>query len=448
MREKLLSRRSSPPSVCRRGKPVCCGWKVSGWTWVPTLYFAEGLPYVAVMTMAVILYKRLGLGNAEIALYTSWLYLPWTVKPLWSPFVDLLRTKRWWVISMQGLLAVALAGVAFFIPTVFAVKASLACFWLMAFASATHDIAADGYYLLCLTPGEQSLFIGIRNTFYRLANIFGQGLLVMLAGWLEQTRGSTALAWSLTFYAMAGLFLALTIYHRFILPHPSDDGPRRTRSFRSILRSFGATFTSYFLQDKAPLLLFFLLTYRLGEAQLAKLTSPFLLDGPLQGGLGLSTSTVGVVYGTVGVVALLLGGILGGWLVSVHGFRRWILPMALAINLPDLLYVWLASALPAQAWVVALCVAVEQFGYGFGFTAYTLCLILMADGPYKTAHYALGTGIMAIGMMLPGMFAGMIQEATGYPVFFLWVFLCTLPGLVATLLVRRTLDPGFGRHSR
>ena len=419
--------------------------KTSAWKWVPSLYFAEGLPYVAVITIAVIMYKRLGLSNTEIALYTSWLYLPWTIKPLWSPFVDLLKTKRWWIITMQALIGAAMAGIAFFIPTHFYVQASLACFWLMAFSSATHDISADGFYMLGLSEGEQSFFVGIRNTFYRFANIFGQGILVMIAGWIEQRSGNIPLAWSLVFYFMAGLFIALTLYHSYILPRPINDTKTEAINGKGLWENFLKTFISFFKKKHIGLMLFFLLTYRLGEAQLVKIASPFLLDANSAGGLGISTTSVGFIYGTIGVIGLLLGGIVSGILVSRHGFKRWLLPMALAINLPDLLYVWLATTMPSQEWIVATCVAIEQFGYGFGFTAYTLYLIYIADGPNKTAHYAIGTGLMSLGMMLPGMPAGWIQELIGYNWFFVWVCICTIPGIIAALMVKRILPEDFGK---
>ena len=333
------------------------------WSWIPTLYFAEGLPYVAVMTIAVIMYKRLGLSNTEIALYTSWLYLPWTIKPLWSPFVDLVKTKRSWIIAMQGLIAAGFAGIAFFIPTPHYVQLTLAFFWLMAFSSATHDIAADGFYMLGLNNKEQSFFVGIRNTCYRFANIFGQGILVMLAGWLETSQGNVPMAWSITFYLMAGLFLGLTLYHRFIPPHTASDVYRPGLTAGKLLEDFFKTFVTFFEKKNLGLMFFFLLTYRLGESQLAKIASPFLLDGAEQGGLGLSTASVGVIYGTIGVAALLIGGIISGFLVSRDGFKKWIIPMALAINLPDLLYVWMAAATPDNLLLISICVAIEQLGY-------------------------------------------------------------------------------------
>ncbi|WP_315263381.1 MFS transporter [Tannerella forsythia] len=426
------------------------GKKTNAWGWVPTLYFAEGLPYVAVMTVAVIMYKRLGLSNTEIALYTSWLYLPWVIKPFWSPFVDLLKTKRWWIVSMQLLIGAGFAGIAFFIPTDYYLQLTLAFFWLLAFSSATHDIAADGFYMLGLTSGEQSFFVGIRNTFYRLANIFGQGILVMFAGWLEtgqllpDTPLRIPMAWSITFYLLTAIFIGLMVYHQFVLPRPDSDAKRTGVTAGKLLEDFFHTFTSFFKKKNLGLMFFFLLTYRLGESQLVKIASPFLLDSPEAGGLELSTATVGMIYGTIGVIALLLGGILGGIVVSRHGFKRWILPMALAINLPDLLYVYLSAATP-DAWLVIMSVAIEQFGYGFGFTAYTLYLIYIAEGEHKTAHYAIGTGFMAMGMMLPGMVAGWIQEHIGYTNFFIWVCLCTLPGIIASLLVRNKIAPGFGK---
>lgn len=415
------------------------------WSWIPTLYFAEGLPYVAVMTIAVIMYKRLGLSNTEIALYTSWLYLPWTIKPLWSPFVDLVKTKRSWIIAMQGLIAAGFAGIAFFIPTPHYVQLTLAFFWLMAFSSATHDIAADGFYMLGLNNKEQSFFVGIRNTCYRFANIFGQGIQVMLAGWLETSHGNVPMAWSITFYLMAGLFLGLTLYHRFILPHPASDVKRPGLTPGKLLEDFFKTFVTFFEKKNLGLMFFFLLTYRLGESQLAKIASPFLLDGAEQGGLGLSTASVGVIYGTIGVAALLIGGIISGFLVSRDGFKKWIIPMALAINLPDLLYVWMAAATPDNLLLISICVAIEQLGYGFGFTAYMLYLIYIADGEHKTAHYAIGTGFMALGMMLPGMPAGWIQEHLGYTNFFIWVCVCTIPGILASWMIRNRLDSSFGK---
>ena len=366
------------------------------WSWIPTLYFAEGLPYVLVMTVSVIMYKNLGISNAEIAFYTSWLYLPWVIKPFWSPFVDLLKTKRWWITSMQLLIGAGLAGIAFFLPTTFFFQATLAVFWLMAFSSATHDIAADGFYMLALNESEQSLFVGIRNIFYRIATITGQGLLIVLAGMLEKWTGNIPYAWSLVFFVCAGLFIAIGLYHSYQLPKPTTDKG-------ASLGSLGNLFKTFFQKKGIVLSLAFILLYRLGEAQLAKLASPFLLDSPEMGGLNLSTEQVGIIYGTIGVIALLLGGIVGGIVASKHGLKKWLWYMVAAMNLPNLVYVYLAFVQPENFWVISSCVAIEQLGYGFGFTAFMLYLIYVAQGPYQTAHYAICTGFMALGMMLPGM---------------------------------------------
>ena len=427
----------------------------SPWAWVPSLYFAQGLPYVAVMTIAVIMYKRLGLSNSEIALYTSWLYLPWVIKPLWSPFVDLIKTKRLWVTLMQSLVAVGFAGVAFFIPTESWVQMTLAFFWLMAFSSATHDIAADGFYMLGLTEGEQALFVGIRNTFYRFATIFGQGILVMIAGYLESgsvlpsvVQGNNATAWSLCFYLLAVIFIILTVYHILILPRPDSDVSRENVTPGKLMKDFGSTFVTFFQKNNIGLILFFILSYRLGESQLVKIASPFLLDTAEAGGLALTTQQVGLVYGTIGVIGLLVGGIIGGICISRGGLKKWILPMAFAINLPDLLYVLLAYTQTDSFPLVIGCVACEQLGYGFGFTAFTMYLVYVAQGLFKTAHYSIGTGLMALGMMIPGMIAGYLQEWTGYPVFFVIVCILTIPGIFASYLVMKKLPADFGKMDK
>lgn len=421
------------------------------WTWVSSLYFAEGLPNIAVATVAVIMYKRLGLSNAEIAFYTGWLYLPWVIKPLWSPFVELIKTKRTWIVAMQTFIAAAFAGIAFFIPVHHYVQTTLALFWLLAFSSATHDIAADGFYMLGLSEGEQSFFVGIRNTFYKLSTLFGQGFLVMLAGWMEEgkiiasVKGNIPLAWSIVFYLLAAIFIGLALWHSQVLPRPVNDVSQKNSDAKKILNDFLNTFASFFKKNDIGLMFFFLLTYRLGEAQLVKIAAPFLLDNRGTGGIGLSTADFGIIYGTIGVIALFLGGIIGGVVISRNGFRKWIIPMAIAINLPDILYVWLAIGQFNNEWLIGSFVAIEQLGYGFGFTAFTLYLIYIAQGEHRTAHYAIGTGFMALGMMLPGMIAGWIQELLGYTGFFIWVCICTLPGILSSVLVKRKLPADFGK---
>ncbi len=406
------------------------------WAWVPSLYFAEGLPYVVVMTLAVVMYKKLDVSNTEIALYTSWLYFPWVIKPLWSPFVDLIKTKRWWIYTMQLLIGGGMVGVAFMIPMDFFLQVTLAFFWLIAFSSATHDIAADGFYMLGLTEKGQAFFIGIRSTFYRIAMLTGQGLLVMLAGFLEKSTGEIPFAWSITFFVIAGIMIALALWHKFILPKPKNDIQRTSLAAKTIFGEFGRTFASFFQKKGILPALLFMLTYRLGESQLLKLASPFLLDKPEVGGLGLSTSEVGFAYGIMGVISLLLGGISGGIAISRKGFRKCLWPMVLAISLPNLVYLYMAYTLPDNLFIINLCIAIEQFGYGFGFTAYTMYLMLFAEGEYKTSHYAISTGFMALGMMLPGMASGWIQEQIGYQHFFVWVMICCIPAFLIIPFLR------------
>ena len=420
--------------------------QVSPWAWVPTLYFAQGLPYLADMTISVIMYKRLGISNTDIALYTSWLYLPWVIKPFWSPFVDLLKTKRWWVVTMQMLVGAGLAGVAFTLPTDFFFQASLAVFWLVAFSSATHDIAADGYYMLALEPHEQAFFVGIRSTFYRISTIAGQGILVMIAGALETSTGKIPMSWSITFFIMAGLFIAFCLYHKFILPKPASDKPSVTVTASNLMKEFFATFASFFKKKQVAIAILFMLFYRFPEAQLVKLITPFLIDPREVGGLGLTTTEIGLTYGTIGIIGLTVGGILGGILASRGGLKKWLWPMALIISLPNIAFVYLASVQPESFWVINLCVFIEQFGYGFGFTAYMLYMIYFSDGEHKTAHYAICTAFMALGMMLPGMAAGWLQEQLGYENFFIWVMICCIGTLVVTAFLK--VDPNFAKKQK
>lgn len=419
--------------------------RTSPWCWIPSLYFAEALPYVAVMTISVIMYKRLGISNTDIALYTSWLYLPWVIKPFWSPFVDLLKTKRWWVVTMQFLIGAGLAGIAFTIPMDYFFQLTLAVFWLVAFSSATHDIAADGFYMLALDSHDQAFYVGIRSTFYRIATIAGQGLLVMLAGALEDSTGKIPFAWSITFLILAGLFIGLCLYHKYILPVPKSDKAAVTVTASTIFKEFFATFVSFFRKKQALVAILFMLFYRFPEAQLVKLVTPFLIDPREVGGLGLTTSEIGLVYGTIGIIGLTLGGIIGGIVAAHGGLKKWIWPMALAITLPDLVFIYLSSALPESLLVINICVFVEQFGYGFGFTAYMLYLIYFSDGEHKTAHYAICTAFMALGMMLPGMVAGWLQEELGYVNFFWWVMGCCLITLAVTAFLK--IDPAFGKKT-
>ena len=581
--------------------------KVSPWAWIPSLYFAEGLPYVAVMTISVILYKRLGISNADIALYTSLLYLPWVIKPFWSPFVDIMKTKRWWIVTMQFIIALGLVGVALSLPTSSFFRLSLAFFWVIGFISATHDIAADGYYMLVLDTNKQALYVGIRSTFYRVATVFGQGILVIIAGLLEISTGkepanivvetspdmateitipqsgdnaafrlagadeegifivtpdtlrmstkkldgesvatlknlvmnynsgngfipaleggysaeaedrsvavvsiklnkapmvgdtvvlnttfkngdksitivagerleftsdnwekdalvaiqldpklnyasmaefrglsgNIPLAWAITFMTMAIFFFVICLYHRFILPRPVIDKPKEGITTRSLFNEFLRTFVTFFKKKHVWIGIAFMLLYRLPEAQLVKLIIPFLLDAKDAGGLGLTTGRVGIVYGTVGIIGLTLGGIIGGIVAAKGGLKKWLWPMAASITLPSLVYVYLAYFQEASLFLINVSIFIEQFGYGFGFTAYMLYMIFISEGEYKTAHYAICTGFMALSMMLPGMAAGWIQEQLGYINFFWFVMVCCLVTVIVTFFVK--VDPDFGK---
>lgn len=617
----------------------------SPWAWIPTLYFAQGLPYVAVMTISVIMYKRLGISNTDIALYTGWLYLPWVIKPFWSPFIDIIRTKRWWTISMQWILALTFAGVAFTIPAPFFFQLTLAVFWLMGFTSATHDIAADGFYMHALSEHEQSLYVGIRSTFYRIATVAGQGLLVIIAGlietgtglqpaqlsvtaapdippvlssipsrftqpvdttgtpyfiyttsqvkvssiaptevngipfktyaeavrdsvkmlnaingfvkndnskepsmtpiapdgnnesaftvWLkkwfgenreststddniannifvvgvrlnkmpptdeqivlnvthrngdqsikleqnllstrfeftrdnwnktaylffevdhkikEQTEatfigasGNITFAWIVVFLSLSAFFFAVAVYHSWILPHPASDSHESTHSASEIMKEFVLTFVSFFKKEQIWIAIAFMLLYRLPEAQLVKLISPFLLDPIDKGGLGLSTGEVGLVYGTVGIIGLTIGGIIGGMVAARGGLKKWLWPMAWSMSLTCLTFIYLSYFPASSLLVINICVFIEQFGYGFGFTAYMLYLIYFSEGRHKTAHYAICTGFMALGMMLPGMAAGWLQETIGYRHFFIWTVICCVATIAVCAFVK--IDPKFG----
>lgn len=488
------------------------------WTWVPSLYFTEAIPYVMVMSVSVMMYKNLKVSNADIAFFTSLLYFPWFLKFLWGPFIDMFKTKRFWTTTMQIIVSVALFGIAISLTTSMYWSLTLIVFAIMAFASATHDIAADGFYMLSLEQQQQSAFVGVRSTFYRVATIVGSGLLVVIAGQLAPSLGYNS-AWSIVFVIAGILFVLLFIYHKFILPYPAEDkGTLKEKMSASqigflfggfllfaaifyvaflllsfalslfgmispwktivstillvlvaviLFRTYVATFVEKFEKSEkknAVLLPFieflkafvifmqkkdiwnilgFLLFFRFAEAQLVKLVQPFLLDPRDKGGLGLTTSEVGIVYGTVGIIALTLGGLIGGYVISKKGLKWWLWPMVIIMHTPDLAFVYLSQYQPTNFVLINLAVAFEQFGYGFGFTAYMIYMIMVSQGEHKTAHFAICTGIMALGMMLPGMYSGALQEQIGYQHFFLWVIISTIPGFIVAALVK--IEPEFGK---
>lgn len=639
--------------------------KRNPWAWIPTLYFAQGLPYVAVNVITVIMYKRLGISNTDIALYTGWLYLPWVIKPFWSPFIDIIKTKRWWTLLMQWIIGFGLAAVAFSIPTPFFFQLTLAIFWLVGFSSATHDIASDGYYMIALEEHEQAAYVGIRSTFYRVATIVGQGLLVIIAGAIESstglepanlkveadpaievrsespsygipvfaeltedqtateqfiytseslsvgtkaptaltvkdgdntreiqfaeyskmmmdsvrilnetngfvavekketkkedvvkespgknaferwisstfgedrkevqttgnnfaivgvrltkqpaageervlivtyksgdqsikleqnklstrfvfndrnwdktaylffevdnklaskatadfqgTSGNIPLAWMIVFIVLSVFFLGAAMYHSWVLPRPANDksinsGEKATA--KEIVRGFLDTFKTFFQKKQIWVAMAFMLLYRLPEAQLIKIINPFFLDPVDKGGLGLTTGQVGIVYGTIGIIALTIGGIIGGLCASRGGLKKWLWPMALSISLNSVVYIILSAIQPDPSTVggmVTICggMFIDQFGYGFGFTAFMLYMMYFADGPYKTSHYAICTAFMALGMMLPGMWSGWLQELIGYNHFFIWTLVCCFATWSVTAMIK--VDPSYGKKDK
>ena len=434
--------------------------RLNPWFWIPTLYFAEGIPYFLVNNISVMMFTKMGVPNGQMALFTSLLYLPWTIKPFWSPFVDIIKTKRWWFIAMQILMTAAFVLLTITIPhpspeliasgqtpiSLFTVM--LILFIIVAFASATHDIAADGFYMLALTSHEQAAFVGIRSTFYRLSSIFGQGVLLVVAGLLETTTGDIPLAWQLTLLFTSIIFALITLWHIFFTPKPASDRSSLgddAKSVGAILREFGRTFVTYFKKPGIWLAMIFMLVFRLPEAFLIKMINPFLVASNEVGGLGLATEQVGIVYGTIGILFLTIGGILGGWFASKVGLKKSMWWMAACMTLPCLTFVYLSMALPTSLVAISIALAIEQFGYGFGFTAYMLFMIYFSEGEFKTAHYAICTAFMALSMMIPGMFAGYIQEALGYVGFFWMVIACCAATLIITVFARRAVDEDYGK---
>ena len=429
------------------------------WLWIPTLYFAEGIPYFIFNNISVLMLAKMGVPNGQMALFTSLLYLPWTIKPFWSPFVDIIKTKRWWVIAMQIIMSVAFVLLTLAMPKpapdviasgqtpISMFYVTLMLFVITAFASATHDIAADGFYMLALTQKNQAAFVGIRSTFYRLSSIFGQGVLVYIAGAIETKYSNIPLSWQVTMGVSAVIFCLVTLYHTFAVPRPATDKSHiegEKASAAQIVREFGQSFATFFKKPGLWLAIAFMLLYRLPEAFLIKMCTPFLVAGREAGGLGLSTENVGLAYGTIGVLFLTIGGILGGIYASKVGLKKSLWVMAACMTLPCLTFCYLAELLPTNLVSISVAIAIEQFGYGFGFTAYMLYMIYFSEGEFKTSHYAICTAFMALSMMIPGMFAGYIQEALGYANFFWMVIVCCIATLIVTYLADRKIDPDYG----
>ena len=436
----------------------------SPWMWIPTLYFAEGIPYFIVNNISVTMFTKMGVPNGAMALFTSLLYLPWAIKPLWSPFVDILKTKRWWILSMQILMSVTFILTTLSIPHPDAATIAsqttpislftftLILFIVTAFASATHDIAADGFYMLALDQQQQSFFVGIRSTFYRLSSIFGQGVLVYIAGYIERTSHNIPLSWTLTMAITSVIFTLVSLYHTFVLPKPKADGirhieERQQQQAQAIGKEFARTFVTFIRKPGVLLAIVFMLLYRLPEAFLLKMVNPFLLDSQPKGGLALATDEVGVIYGTIGVFFLTLGGIIGGVASSRWGLKKALWPMALFMTLPCATFVYMSMFHPTNVVIISTCVAIEQFGYGFGFTAYMLYMMYFSEGEFTTAHYAICTAFMALSMMIPGMFAGYLQEWLGYEGFFWMVMVCCVATVAVTIVVRKKINANYGRKT-
>lgn len=401
----------------------------SPWWYIPTLYLASGFPYIIINSVSTILYADLGYSNELITFWTSWLYLPWVLKMFWSPYIEKHSTKRKWLIICQMILALIflLIALAIAVNTLLLIRGNyfffISLFGLLfgAFASATLDIATDGYYLLALSPQKQSYFVGIRTIFYRLAMILGSGILVSaFAALISKGWVSWPFNW-VSFFACFGFaFLAFAFWHKFCLPTPAEDAPSNKENI-----SWKEVFASYFNQKNIVYILLFILLYRLGDALLDKIVPLFLLKPIDTGALGLSLEKYGLIKGTLGLGAVIVGNLLGGWLLGKFGFKKCIWPFALILILPNFFYVFMALFPPTLATVATL-ITLEHFGNGLAMMAFSVFIMYISQGKFKTSHYAISTGIMALGMMFPSMMAGKLQTWLGYSNFFIVIAVISL----------------------
>lgn len=405
----------------------------SPWIWVPTLYIVEGIPYFIVTVLSIALFKDLGESNSRIALFTSLITFPWIIKPLWSPFVDVIRTKRWWVLLMQAMMCLSVGLLAWLAPQGFFTIA-LILFTITAFASATHDIAADGYYMIALNDKQQANFVGIRSTFYKLANIFCQSVLLVIVGWLERNHSVSA-AWTYTLLICSGLLAVFALWHVWSMPRIEQTQEVATQQ---VWQGIANTWRSFFQKKGIGLAICFMLLYRLPEALLLKMELPFLRDDRSLGGLGLTPDMIGYLNG-IAIGLMLLGGIVGGLAAGKWGLKKVMLWMCLMLTLPCVVYCYLAMELPTNFWITAACIGFEQLGYGLGYTACMLYMIHIAEGEYKTSHFSICTAFMFLGLMLPGMIAGWIADTVGYTIFFWIVMACCLPSILMTLIIQKQL---------
>ena len=416
--------------------------------WIPSLYLAEGLPSAVVTGMVGVALLDFGHTPAETAVYTSVLSLPWAFKPFWAPVVQRLGTRRGWVLVMQALLAVLIGALAASLPNKSWLPLTLGLLTIVGFTSATHDIAADGFYMLALDEHRQAEWTGLRNTFFRIAVLIGNGGLVWLAGQYEKAHGVAA-GWTLAFALAAAMMGLLAVYDFLAIPRLAAEIPSPPPGAVATSGEFVRVWAGFVRKAGFGRMLAFILLYRFAEGQAQGANRAFFLAHPRAGGLGLGTDEVGRLYGTLCVLALMAGGILGGLAIARTGLRRQLWPMALAMNLPNALYIWLACAQPASRVLIGGAIFIEQFGYGFGFAAFMVYLLYVARGPLATAHYAICSALMAVGLALSGMVAAAVLEYTetlpggGYREFFSWVLLCTLVSYA--VLWRLPLAGDFGR---
>jgi PAT family beta-lactamase induction signal transducer AmpG len=414
---------------------------VSPAVWVPTLYFAEGLPFYAVGMMALIFYSRMGVDNRTITATVSLLGLPWSLKPLWSPFLEMYKTKKFFVVLMEFVGGVSLGLLALCLPLPDYFRYSIAFFALVAFCSSTHDIAADGLYIGSLSPKQQAAYAGWQGGFYNIARFFSQGGLLILAGYLE-TRMPAVRAWMIIFATVGITLVALSLFHSRVLPSGGED--RQSKSLREMLATFWDVVVSFFKKPNIWFLLTFVFLYRAGEGQVVKIGPLFLKAARDQGGLGLTTTQFGTIYGTFGTAAFIVGSILGGYFAAWLGLKRALLPLILVMNLPMLTYFYLSSQLPSSSVSITLAMSLEMFGYGFGFVGVMLLMMQeIAPGKYQTAHYAFANSLMNLGLILPGAISGWIQMKIGYQHFFVWVLISALPAMVLSRFV-----PIHGSHAQ
>lgn len=417
--------------------------KINPWAWIPSLYFIETLPNMIASTLSKAFYSDMGISGGDVALYASIIYIPYFVKPLWSPFIDIFKRKRWWIVSMQMLLAIICAAIALLITSSHFVALTIGAFTLVSFVSATHDIAADGFYILALDSYTQSFFVGIRSTFSRLAMLFCSGALVAFAGVLETKLENTTLSWMIIFGICAVILLIAALYHKFILPKPASDHGEKHLNAGQIGKEFAGAFITFFKKPGIIVALFFILFYRFPEALLDMMKIQFIKDPTAVGGLGLDNVQLGVINGIYGTVGIILGGIIGGFAMSHYGLKKMLKPMALSMSVTCAGFLLLSSLGSPSMLMIKSCIFIEQFGYGFGFSAYMLYLLYFSRGESSTSHYAICTGFMALTIFLAGTCSGMIVNAIGYHNFFIFTMFCCILTIAAAFMVK--VDSRFGK---